>query len=284
MNRVSPFRKGIVRVTTAPAVSPQPKPPMRRANLLPRPVAPGSGLLLARRHGWNLRSGGAALQPPLGCGSHTWCGVAWGWCVGAGFAASSGWNYGRPVRRGKDAERAVAAMPVPPREFGRAPIAPRDVPQPNSPRPCRAGGVASPLSGPAAGWSNGGHLERGGVVPGTDRHALRAASRRQTSPSPLQVPAVKNRICPRSPRNQRSRPRGMDAGNSAQTRQGRSEASAPNSANGIRRGAIRGTVAPAPDAATRPKNQKSRGTSTPASSTIATSRARFSFWGSWLSP
>ena len=71
MNRVSPFRKGIVRVTTAPAVSPQPKPPMRRANFLPRPVAPGSGLLLARRHGWNLRSVGMALQAPLGCGSHT---------------------------------------------------------------------------------------------------------------------------------------------------------------------------------------------------------------------
>ena len=30
--------------------------------------------------------------------------------------------------------------------------------------------------------------------------------------------------------------------------------------------------------------QKSRGASTPASSTAATSRARFSFWGSWLSP
>ena len=29
VNRVSPFRKGLVRFTTAPAVSPQPKPPMR---------------------------------------------------------------------------------------------------------------------------------------------------------------------------------------------------------------------------------------------------------------
>jgi hypothetical protein len=38
------------------------------------------------------------------------------------------------------------------------------------------------------------------------------------APAPLQVPAVKTPICPRPPRNQRSRPRGMDAGNSAQSR------------------------------------------------------------------
>jgi hypothetical protein len=80
MHRVSPFRKGIVRFTTAPVVSPQPKPPMRGTNL-PCPVAPCSGLLLVPRHGWNLRCGRAVLQAPLGCASHTWCGVVFLGCL-----------------------------------------------------------------------------------------------------------------------------------------------------------------------------------------------------------
>ncbi len=108
MNRVSPFRKGIVRVTTAPAVSPQPKPPMRRANFLPRPVAPGSGLLLARRHGWNLRSAGAALHPPLGCGSHTWCGVLWG-CFWAASRRPWGRFRAASMPRGRGRVPAIRA-------------------------------------------------------------------------------------------------------------------------------------------------------------------------------
>jgi hypothetical protein len=92
MNRVSPIRKGIVRFTTAPVVSPQPKPPMRGTNL-PCPVAPCSGLLLAPRHGWNLTSGRGALQAPLGCGSHT--------CAGSRFARRPwGRSAGRPCPAG----------------------------------------------------------------------------------------------------------------------------------------------------------------------------------------
>ncbi len=94
MHRVSPFRKDIVRFTTAPVVSPQPKPPMRGTNL-PCPVAPGSGLLLAPRHGWNLRCGRAVLQAPLGCASHTWCGVVWG-CFWAASRRPWGRSAGRP--------------------------------------------------------------------------------------------------------------------------------------------------------------------------------------------
>jgi len=62
VNRVTPFRKGIVRCTATPVQGPQPvklaldppifaRPLMRGANPGPCPFAPLSGLLLASRHG-----------------------------------------------------------------------------------------------------------------------------------------------------------------------------------------------------------------------------------------